>query len=210
MGIYFIFSFPFSLSFASPPFPFDSYNRFLQSGATFISWKGTRELFRELRWHVPGYPAEPRAAGPKASASAMSISCEMVGLRWLTQASLVAQMIKNLPAMWETQVWSWVGKFPWRREWQPTSVLLPGEFHGQRSLVKNPPANEGDVGSIPESGRPPAVKWQHISVFLPGKFHGQRSMVGYIVHRMAKSQTWLSNWTCMQNSAYDREGKYFD
>ena len=24
---------------------------------------------------------------------------------------------------------------PWRRKWQPTPVLLPGEFHGQRSLV---------------------------------------------------------------------------
>ena len=23
---------------------------------------------------------------------------------------------------------------PWRKEWQPTAVLLPGEFHGQRSL----------------------------------------------------------------------------
>ena len=23
----------------------------------------------------------------------------------------------------------------WRRQWQPTPVLLPGEFHGQRSLV---------------------------------------------------------------------------
>ena len=29
----------------------------------------------------------------------------------------------------------WVGKIPWRREWLPTSVFLPGEFHGQRSLV---------------------------------------------------------------------------
>ena len=29
----------------------------------------------------------------------------------------------------------WVGKTPWRRKWQPTSVLLPGKFHGQRSLV---------------------------------------------------------------------------
>ena len=29
----------------------------------------------------------------------------------------------------------WVGKFPWRRAWQPTPVLLPGESHGQRSLV---------------------------------------------------------------------------
>ena len=29
----------------------------------------------------------------------------------------------------------WVGKIPWRRKWQPTLVLLSGEFHGHRSLV---------------------------------------------------------------------------
>ena len=29
----------------------------------------------------------------------------------------------------------WVGKIPWRRAWQPTPVSLPGESHGQRSLV---------------------------------------------------------------------------
>ena len=29
----------------------------------------------------------------------------------------------------------WVGKIFWRREWQPTPVFLPGEFHGQRSLT---------------------------------------------------------------------------
>ena len=29
----------------------------------------------------------------------------------------------------------WVRKIPWRREWQPTPVFLPGEFHGQRRLV---------------------------------------------------------------------------
>ena len=29
----------------------------------------------------------------------------------------------------------WVGKIPWRREWQPTPVLLPGESHGLRSLA---------------------------------------------------------------------------
>ena len=75
----------------------------------------------------------------------------------------------------------WVGKILWRRAWQPTPVLLPGEFHGQRSLAsyspwgckesdtterlilllslvaqraKNPPANARDVGSIPGLGRP--------------------------------------------------------
>ena len=29
----------------------------------------------------------------------------------------------------------WVGEIPWRREWQPTPVSLPGESNGQRSLV---------------------------------------------------------------------------
>ena len=26
----------------------------------------------------------------------------------------------------------WVRKIPWRREWQPTPIFLPGEFHGQK------------------------------------------------------------------------------
>jgi len=29
----------------------------------------------------------------------------------------------------------WAGKNPWRRAWQPTSVFLPGESHGQRILA---------------------------------------------------------------------------
>ena len=29
----------------------------------------------------------------------------------------------------------WVRRIPWRREWLPTPVFLPGEFRGQRSLV---------------------------------------------------------------------------
>ena len=29
----------------------------------------------------------------------------------------------------------WVGKIPWRRAWEPTPVFVPGESHGQRSLV---------------------------------------------------------------------------
>jgi len=43
-------------------------------------------------------------------------------------------MVKNPPAVQETWVDSWVGKIPWRREWLPTPVFWPGEFHGQRSL----------------------------------------------------------------------------
>ena len=36
-------------------------------------------------------------------------------------------------------IYPWVGNFPLRRAWQPTSVFLPGESHGRRSLVSYGP-----------------------------------------------------------------------
>ena len=45
-------------------------------------------------------------------------------------ASLVAQMVKNLPSVWETWVGPWTGNIPWRKERLPTPVFWPGEFHG--------------------------------------------------------------------------------
>ena len=33
----------------------------------------------------------------------------------------------------------WAGKGPWRTEWQPTLLFLPGEFHGQRNLASYHP-----------------------------------------------------------------------
>ena len=42
----------------------------------------------------------------------------------------------NLPTMQETPGFDpRLRKIPWRRKWQPTPVLLPGESHGWRSLV---------------------------------------------------------------------------
>ena len=43
-------------------------------------------------------------------------------------AYLVAQTVKNPPAMQETWVWFLSGQDPWRREWQPTPVFWPGEW----------------------------------------------------------------------------------
>ena len=43
-------------------------------------------------------------------------------------------VVKNPPAKQETWVLSLVEKVPWRKEWQPTPVFLPGGSHGQRSL----------------------------------------------------------------------------
>ena len=48
-------------------------------------------------------------------------------------ASLVAQLVQNLPAMWETLRW----ENPWRREQLPTPVFWPGKFHGLYGVAKS-------------------------------------------------------------------------
>ena len=45
-------------------------------------------------------------------------------------ASLVAQLVKNPPAIWRPGFDPWFGKIPWRREQLPTPVFWPGEFRG--------------------------------------------------------------------------------
>ena len=88
--------------------------------------------------------------------------------------TLVAQLVKNPPAVWET----WVGKISWRREGLPTPVFWPGKSHGLyspwdfkeldttewlslhnrivlNSAGKESACNAGDLGSIPGLGRFP-------------------------------------------------------
>ena len=43
-------------------------------------------------------------------------------------------MVLNLLTMPETSVGSLGWEYTYRREWLPTPVFLPGEFHGQRNL----------------------------------------------------------------------------
>ena len=56
-----------------------------------------------------------------------------------TGAFHVALVVKNSPAnagdAGDVGLIPGLGRFPWRRQWQPTPVFLPGEFHGQRSLA---------------------------------------------------------------------------
>ena len=65
-------------------------------------------------------------------------------------ASLVAQLVKNLPAMQETQFDSWVGKIPWRRDRLSTPIFLgfPCGSDGKESACI-----VGDLSSIPGLGR---------------------------------------------------------
>ena len=45
----------------------------------------------------------------------------------------------------------WVRKIPWRREWQPTSVFLLGDFHGQRSLTGYIPCSHKESDTTEQS-----------------------------------------------------------
>ena len=58
-------------------------------------------------------------------------------------ASQVALAVMTLPAnagdIKRHGFNTWVRKTPWRSTWQPTSVFLPGESRGQRSLVAYSP-----------------------------------------------------------------------
>ena len=49
--------------------------------------------------------------------------------------SLVAQMVKNLPKRWETQVYFLGWEDPLEKGMVTHSSILPGEFHGQRNLA---------------------------------------------------------------------------
>ena len=54
----------------------------------------------------------------------------------------------------------WVGKIPWRRKWQPNLVLLPGKFHGLRSLV----------GYSPWGRKESDTEWLHFTFIITNCF----------------------------------------
>ena len=71
-----------------------------------------------------------------------------------TWTSQVATGVKNLPANAvrhkKRGFDPWVGKIPWRREREPTSIFWPGESHGQRSLEGYSPVGckESDLTEV--------------------------------------------------------------
>ena len=60
----------------------------------------------------------------------------------------VAQTVKDLLVVQELGFNHWVWKIPWRREWQPTPVLFPGEFHGQKNLAGYSPWSHRESDTI--------------------------------------------------------------
>ena len=59
------------------------------------------------------------------------------------RASLIAQLVKNPPAMRRPQLDSWVRKIPWRRDRLPIPVFLVFSAGNESAY------NAGDLGLIP-------------------------------------------------------------
>ena len=96
-----------------------------------------------MKHHLPSRPSEvlPDSSAGKESAcnagdpssipgSGRSPGEEISYPFQYSWASLVAQLVNNLPAMWETWFDLWVGKISYRREQLPSPVSWPGELHG--------------------------------------------------------------------------------
>ena len=96
----------------------------------------------------------------------------------LDRASLIAQLVKNLPAM--------QAEICWRRDRLPTPVFFsfPCGSAGKESVC-----NAGDLGSIPELGRSPREGKRY-----PLQYSGLENSMGCIVNGVARSGTRLSDF----------------
>ena len=92
-------------------------------------------------------------------------------------ASLVAQLVKNPPAMQETPVRYLGWEDPLEKDRLPTPVFLgfPCGLAGRETTC-----NMGDMGSAPELGRSPG-EWDRLPtpVFSPGELYGLYSSWGH-------------------------------
>ena len=100
--------------------------------------------------------------------------------------TLIAQLLKNPPAMQETWFDSWVEKIHWRRDSLPTAVSL-GFSWG--SANKESECNTGDLGLISGLGRSPGEGKGY-----PLQYSGLENSMDYIVHGVTKNQTRLRDF----------------
>ena len=126
------------------------------------------------------------------------------------QNSLVAQLVKSLPAIWETRFDPWVRKIPCRRNWQLTPVFSPEKSHGWRSLAGYSPwgHKESDTTEqlhfhfhahvsspishtdlAPISGSCGEGDGTPTPVLLPGEPQGRGSLVGCSPWGLTESDT---------------------
>ena len=115
------------------------------------NWATSLSLFTFMHWRRKWQPTPVFLPGESQGRESL-VGLHRVGHNWsdlaaataahlqvlkymYIWASLVAQTVKNLPAMWETGFDPWVRKILCRNAWQPTPEFLPGESDGQRSMA---------------------------------------------------------------------------
>ena len=125
----------------------------------------------EPRGHREGFHFNPRGCHPE---------------RVLPNVFLIAQLVKNPPAMQETPVRFLGCKIHWRRDWLPTPVFsgFPGGSAGKESAC-----NVGDLGPIPGLGRS-----SEKGKGCPLQYSGLEKSTDCVVHGVAKSRTRLSDF----------------
>ena len=111
------------------------------------------------------------------------LACIMNGVG----ASLVPQLVKNLPQCRRARFNSWVWKIPWRRGRLPIPVFLGFPFG---SAGKEYACNAGDLGLIPGLGRSPGG-WHGNPLWYSclKNPHGHSSLVGYSAWGQKESDT---------------------
>ena len=83
------------------------------------------------------------------------------------RASLVAQLVKNPPAMQETWFDLWVGKIPSRRERLPTLVFWPDEFQGLYSPWGHKKSETTERLSLFHLSRESFVTFPTLTIVIP-------------------------------------------
>ena len=103
---------------------------------------------------------------------------ELLSMCDIFPASLVAQLVKNPPAMQETLVRLLLGEIHWRRDRLPTPVFLgfPCGSAGKESAC-----NAGDLGLIPGLGRSAGEENGY-----PHQYSGLENSMDCIVHGVPK------------------------
>ena len=91
---------------------------------------------------------------------------------------LIVHLVKNPPAVQETQFESWVVKICWRKDRLPTPVFLSFPYG---SAGKEFACNVGDLGSIPGLGRSSGERTD-----CPLQDSGLANSVGCIIHGVAE------------------------
>ena len=116
-----------------------------------------------------------------------------------TGRRMIAQLVKNPPAMRETSIQSLGWEILWRRDRLPTPVFLgfPCGSAGKESAC-----NAGDPGSIPGLGRSPREGKGY-----PLRYSGLENFMDCIVHGVAKGQTRLKRLSSSSRSRSEEIGE---